>query len=47
MHEFVVAWIGIEEVLVKCILDILRTAFSVWLVEMTGDVFAEIQGTNT
>ncbi len=46
MHEFVVAWERIEDVLIKCILDVPRTAFPVWLVKMTSYVFTEIQGTN-
>ena len=46
VHQFVVAWEGVQEVLIECTLNFLRAFLSVWLVEMSSNVLAEIQRPN-
>ena len=42
VHQFVIAWKRVENVLIKSILDVRRTAFSVRLVKMACNILAEV-----
>ena len=47
MHELVVAWERVKNVLIKSILNVRRAAFPVGLIKMTSNVLTEVQRANT
>ena len=47
MHELVVAWKRVKNILIKSILDVRRAAFPVGLIKMTSNILTEVQRANT